>query len=252
MVRFVLLSYLSGASGIQTGNWFLSSHALYQSCIIFLSLKRIILFYAKLFSQLLLRQCVLQMQKSVASEYYTCSDHNFCVLVFTAWPFWWRISQHAAKERPSKSSPLPAASNYFRSVWSDFCLCVKCSAEVEYRFCWLPPWVPQNYICVTGSINGSEEQDLSETYHGSRLWGYLASFGWSILIKPPPCLKRLEKNLFTFFALKYSCVIFTIPMSHYRAKEFFLHRIFFIFWSMLQQHCSLLMQRDEIFFSYAI
>lgn len=39
-----------------------------------------------------------------------------------------------------------------------------------------------------------------------------------------------------------------IPMSNYRTKASFLHRIFFIIQSMLQQHCFLL-QKGGIFFS---
>jgi len=67
-----------------------------------------------------------------------------------------------------------------------------------------------------------------------------------MLIKSSPCLKRLQKVFFIIFSLKYSYAFFKIPVSNDRAKTFFLHRIFFILWSMLQQHCSLLLPKGGI------
>lgn len=147
------------------------------------------------------------------------------------------MSQHAPEEWPSASSPLPTAGNYF-SLFSLVFVCVWDAARrLNTSFVgYLHESFRTTYmLLVTSSINGSEVQVLSETYHGFRLWGHLAPFGWSMFIKSSPCLKRLQKVFFTIFALKYSYAIFKIPMYNYRAKAFFFHRIFFIVWSMLQQ-----------------
>lgn len=86
-------------------------------------------------------------------------------------------------------------------------------------------------------------QDLSETYRG---WDNLGPLECSMLIKYWPCLKKIFS---TIFALKNTAMLFLkIPMSNYRTKASFLHRIFFIIQSMLQQHCFLL-QKGGIFFS---
>lgn len=194
MVKSVLQWYISGTCGIGTGNWFLSSQCSLSFMYNFLSFKRTVSFLARLFLQLpqgsLYYKC-----KRLLHEYYTYSEHNFCVFEFTSF------------------FPAPSCGKFpnmhLQSDLLHVLLCLQQGAPlvclVVFVFVWDAAPRFYWYLCepirntysllVTRNINDS---GFIRNLSWLRPWGHLGPSECSMLIKSWPCLKRSIVHHFCF------------------------------------------------------